>query len=216
MRNIAPSILSADFGNLDRDVEMVNRSAAGWFHLDVMDGVFVPNISFGVPVCKAVARLARKPMDAHLMIVEPHKYVRTFAGLGVEYLSVHYEACKSRMGETLALIRECGMKAGIAINPETDEKFIAPYLDQADFILVMSVHPGFSGQKFIEGSVEKVARVKALIDRAGADCFIEIDGGVGAGNIAALEAAGASVFVAGNAAFSGDDPLANIELLAGV
>ncbi|MBO4768180.1 MAG: ribulose-phosphate 3-epimerase [Bacteroidales bacterium] len=215
MRIIAPSMLSADFGNLDRDVEMVNESAAGWFHLDVMDGVFVPNISYGIPVTKAIARLARKPMDAHLMIVEPHKYVRKFADLGVEYLSVHYEACKSNLHETLALIRNSGMKAGIAINPETSEDFLVPYLDEADYILVMSVHPGFSGQKFIEGSVEKVARVKALIEREKANCFIQIDGGVGVDNIAALEAAGASVFVAGSAAFSGADPKANIAALAG-
>ena len=208
-------MLSADFGNMDRDVEMVNRSAAGWFHLDIMDGVFVPNISYGLPVSKAIARLARKPLDAHLMIVEPHKYVRKFADLGVEYLSVHYEACKSNLHETLALIRNSGMKAGIAINPETSEEFIAQYLDETDYVLVMSVHPGFSGQKFIEGSVEKVARVKAMIEREKASCFIEIDGGVGTGNIAALEEAGASVFVAGSAAFSGEDPMANIAALAG-
>lgn len=214
MKIIAPSILSADFGNLDRDVEMVNESAAGWFHLDVMDGVFVPNISFGIPVCKAIARLARKPMDAHLMIIEPHKYVKKFAEMGVEYLSVHYEACKSNLHETLALIRQCGMKAGIAINPETDERFIEAYIDEADYVLVMSVHPGFSGQKFIEGSTEKVARVKAMIDKAGANCFIQVDGGVGIGNINALEAAGAKVFVAGSAAFSGADPKANIAALA--
>lgn len=213
MRIIAPSMLSADFGNLDRDVELVNASKAGWFHLDIMDGVFVPNISYGIPVTKAIARLARKPMDAHLMIVEPHKYVRKFADLGVEYLSVHYEACKSNLHETLALIRNSGMKAGIAINPETSEEFLVPYLDEADYILVMSVHPGFSGQKFIEGSTEKVARVKALIEREKVNCFIEIDGGVGVGNIAALEAAGASVFVAGSAAFSGD-AMANIAALA--
>ena len=146
--------------------------------------------------------------------MEPHKYVRKFADLGVEYLSVHYEACKSNLHETLALIRNSGMKAGIAINPETSEEFLVPYLDEADYILVMSVHPGFSGQKFIEGSTEKVARVKALIEREKANCFIEIDGGVGVGNIAALEAAGASVFVAGSAAFSGD-AMANIAALAG-
>ena len=206
-------MLSADFGNLDRDVETVNASKAGWFHLDIMDGVFVPNISYGLPVSKSIARLARKPLDAHLMIVEPHKYVKRFADLGVEFLSVHYEACKSYLHDTLRLIRDCGMKAGLAVNPETSEEFIAPYLNEIDYVVVMSVHPGFSGQKFIEGSVEKVARVKALIEREKANCFIEIDGGVGVGNIAALEAAGASVFVAGSAAFSGD-AMANIAALA--
>ena len=214
-RIIAPSILSADFGHLERDVRMVNESAAGWIHLDIMDGTFVPNISFGLPVSAAIARVAAKPMDAHLMIVHPEKYVERFAALGVGYISVHIEACED-LSATLAQIRASGARAGIAINPETDEATLEPYLREADFILVMSVHPGFSGQSFIEGSLEKVARVREMIARAGAACFIEVDGGVGMQNIAALEAAGASVFVAGNAVFKADDPKAATAALAGL
>lgn len=214
-RNIAPSILSADFGHLERDIRMVNESAAGWIHLDIMDGTFVPNISFGLPVSAAIAKVAGKPMDAHLMIVHPEKYVERFAAQGIQYISVHIEACED-LSATLALIRGAGAKAGIAINPETDEALLKPYLKEADYILVMSVHPGFSGQSFIEGSVEKVARVREMIAEAGADCLIEVDGGVGMKNIAALEAAGASVFVAGNAAFKAADPRAAIAELAGI
>jgi ribulose-phosphate 3-epimerase len=214
-RNIAPSILSADFGHLERDIRMVNESAAGWIHLDIMDGTFVPNISFGLPVSAAIAKVAGKPMDAHLMIVHPEKYVERFAALGIQYISVHIEACED-LSATLALIHGAGAKAGIAINPETDEALLKPYLKEADYILVMSVHPGFSGQSFIEGSVEKVARVREMIAEAGADCLIEVDGGVGMKNIAALEAAGASVFVAGNAAFKAADPRAAIAELAGI
>lgn len=196
-------MLSADFGFLDRDVRMVNESAAGLIHLDIMDGTFVPNISYGFPVCEAVARAASKPMDAHLMIVHPERYVERFAKLGVEYLSVHVETCED-LHSTLALIRSCGMKAGIAINPETDASVLNGFLNVADYILVMSVHPGFGGQSFIEGSVEKVALVKKMIDEAGAHCFIEVDGGVGPDNIQALAKAGASVFVAGSSAFRHD------------
>ena len=214
MRNIAPSILSADFGHLERDVRMVNESVAGWIHLDIMDGTFVPNISFGLPVSAAIAKVAEKPMDAHLMIVHPEKYVERFAALGVQYISVHIETCED-LSATMAQIRRVGAKAGIAINPETDAALLKPYLKEADFILVMSVHPGFSGQSFIEGSLEKVALVREMIAAAGADCFIEVDGGVGLQNIAALEAAGASVFVAGNAAFKTADPKAAIAALAG-
>lgn len=214
-RIIAPSILSADFGHLERDVRMVNESAAGWIHLDVMDGTFVPNISFGLPVSQAIAKVAEKPMDAHLMIVHPEKYVERFAALGIQYISVHIEACED-LSATLAQIRGAGAKAGIAINPETDDALLKPYLKEADFILVMSVHPGFSGQSFIEGSVEKVARVREMISSSGADCFIEVDGGVGMQNIALLEEAGASVFVAGNAAFKAADPKAAIARLAGL
>jgi len=197
-------MLSADFGNLDNDVLFVNESAAGWFHLDIMDGTFVPNISYGFPVVKAIARLAQKPMDAHLMIVHPEKYVKRFAELGVQYLSVHVETCEDLRG-TLKLIRDCGMKAGIAINPETPAERLEGYFNDADYILVMSVHPGFGGQSFIEDSVEKVAKVRGMIDASGAGCFIEVDGGVGASNIKALSDAGVSVFVAGSSVFGAAD-----------
>ena len=193
-------MLSADFGQLERDVEFVNESAAGWFHLDIMDGTFVPNISFGFPVCEAIARKAAKPMDAHLMIVHPEKYVERFAALGVEYLSVHIETCEDLRG-TLSLIRSCGMKAGIAINPETDASLLKDYVRDADYILVMSVHPGFGGQSFIPESLAKVGTVRRMIEEAGADCFIEVDGGVNLSNIASLSKAGVSVFVAGSSAF---------------
>jgi len=207
---IAPSMLSADFGHLDNDVRFVNESAAGWFHLDIMDGTFVPNISFGFPVVKSIAKLAQKPMDAHLMIVHPEKYVQCFAELGVQYLSVHIETCEDLRG-TLKLIRDCGMNAGIAINPETPAERLEGYFQDADFILVMSVHPGFGGQSFIEGSVEKVAQVRQMITASGADCFIEVDGGVGASNIPVLSQAGVSVFVAGSSIFGAPDRMAAAE-----
>lgn len=206
---IAPSMLSADFGNLDKDVLFVNESASGWFHLDIMDGTFVPNISYGFPVVKAIAKLAEKPMDAHLMIVHPEKYVKRFAELGVEYLSVHVETCEDLRG-TLKLIRDCGMKAGIAINPETSAERLKGFFDAADYILVMSVHPGFGGQKFIEESVEKVAQVRRMIADEGAGCFIEVDGGVGASNIKALSEAGVSVFVAGSSVFGAADRMETV------
>ncbi len=204
MIQIAPSLLSADFLHLEKDILLVN-AFADLFHLDVMDGVFVPNISFGFPVVEAVARQAEKPLDVHLMIVHPEKYVERFAALGVQFISVHIEACED-LSSTLSQIRAAGAKAGIAINPETDAALLKPYLKQADFILVMSVHPGFSGQYFIEGSLEKVARVREMIAEAGANCIIEVDGGEGMHNIAALEAAGASDLVAANAAFMAAEP----------
>lgn len=205
-------MLSADFGNLDNDVRFVNDSAAGWFHLDIMDGTFVPNISYGFPVVKSIAAIAKKPMDAHLMIVHPEKYVERFAKLGVEYLSVHIEACEDLIS-TLRLIRSCGMKAGVAINPETPAERLEGCFQDADYILVMSVHPGFGGQSFIEDSVGKVAQVRKMISDAGADCFIEVDGGVGASNVRALSDAGASVFVAGSSIFGAKDRMAAAQQL---
>lgn len=207
-------MLSADFGNLHRDCRRVNRSAAGWFHLDVMDGLFVPNISFGFPVCKAIAEVAEKPMDAHLMIVEPWRYIERFAALGVKYLSVHYEACNDRrLKECIKLIRDCGMGVGVAINPETPAEVLIPYLHSIDYVVVMGVHPGYSGQKYIPETTEKVAVLAEMIAGAEADCFIEVDGGVSVQNIAELERLGAGVFVAGSAAFSSGDPKTAVRAL---
>ena len=209
-------MLSADFGNLHRDCRLVNKSAAGWFHLDVMDGLFVPNISFGFPVCKAIAEVAEKPLDAHLMIVEPWRYIERFAKLGVQYLSVHYEACNEKhLKECIKMMRDLGLGVGVAINPETPAEVLIPYLRQIDYVVVMGVHPGYSGQKYIPETTEKVAVLAEMIAGAEADCFIEVDGGVGLSNIAELEKLGAGVFVAGSAAFSADDPKAAIRALAG-
>ncbi|MBQ6299498.1 MAG: ribulose-phosphate 3-epimerase [Bacteroidales bacterium] len=213
-RVIAPSMLSADFGNLHRDCRLVNRSAAGWFHLDVMDGVFVPNISFGFPVCKAIAEVAKKPLDAHLMIIEPCRYIERFAALGVKYLSVHYEACNDRhLKECIKMIHDFGMGAGVAVNPETPAEVLIPYLRDIDYVVVMGVHPGYSGQKYIPETTEKVGVLAEMIAGAEADCFIQVDGGVNVSNIAELERLGAGVFVAGSATFSADDPKAAIKAL---
>ena len=213
-RVIAPSMLSADFGQLDRDCRMVNRSVAGWFHLDIMDGIFVPNISFGFPVCKAIAQVACKPMDAHLMIVEPWRYIERFAQLGVKYLSIHYEACNDRhLKESIRIIRDLGMGAGVAINPETPAERLIPWLRHIDYVVVMGVHPGYSGQKYIPETTEKVAVLAEMIAAQDADCFIQVDGGVNTSNIAELERLGAGVFVAGSAAFSSPNPLAAIRAL---
>ncbi len=207
-------MLSADFGNLHRDCRLVNRSAAGWFHLDVMDGVFVPNISFGFPVCKAIVEVAEKPLDAHLMIIEPWRYIERFAALGVKYLSVHYEACNDRhLKECIKMIHDFGMGAGVAVNPETPAEVLIPYLRDIDYVVVMGVHPGYSGQKYIPETTEKVGVLAEMIAGAEADCFIQVDGGVNVSNIAELERLGAGVFVAGSAAFSADDPKAAIKAL---
>ncbi|MFA7180123.1 MAG: ribulose-phosphate 3-epimerase, partial [Bacteroidales bacterium] len=172
---IAPSMLSANFGNLDKDIEMVNNSQAGWFHLDIMDGVFVPNISYGFPVVKAIAKKAKKPLDAHLMIVNPDKYLKEFASAGVEYLSVHYEECK-HLHRTLQNIKSLGMKAGVAINPHTPAELLSDILQYANFILVMSVNPGFGGQSFIESTYGKIEKLRNMISKQGLDTLIEVDG----------------------------------------
>ncbi len=210
---VAPSILSADFGHLERDIEMLNESSCDWIHLDVMDGVFVPNISFGFPVLKPVAKVARKPLDAHLMIVEPEKFIKRFADLGVDYLSVHYETCP-KLRETIAMIRENGMKPGVVVNPDTEVKVLKPFLKDVDYVLIMSVYPGFGGQSFIPHSVDKVKELKVLRKEEGADFLIEIDGGINLDNVAMLREAGVDIFVAGNTVFSAEDPKACISRMA--
>lgn len=205
MRLVSPSMLSANFLNLEADVAMINASLADWFHLDIMDGVFVPNISFGFPVVEAIAQKAQKPLDAHLMIVEPDCYVERFAKAGVRWLTVHYEACP-HLHRTLGHIRASGMKAGVALNPHTPVAALADIVDMADLVLIMSVNPGFGGQRFIGRTLEKVRQLRLLIDGAGGSALIEVDGGVDASNAAALYAAGADVLVAGSAVFGASSP----------
>ena len=214
MKNIiAPSVLSADFGNLNRDIEMLNASDCEWLHLDIMDGVFVPNLSFGFPVVERIAAVAKKPMDAHLMIVNPDNYIERFAKLGVQYLTVHLEAC-THLNRTVALIHECGMKAGVAINPHTSVALLEDILPYIDMVLIMSVNPGFGGQKFIPQSEAKVRKLREMIAASGSDCLIEIDGGVGEDNVAMLAAAGVDAFVAGSSVFGSKDPLKTITFMA--
>lgn len=211
---VAPSMLSADFGNLDKDVEMVNQSEAGWFHLDIMDGVFVPNISYGFPVVKAIAKRAKKPMDAHLMIVDPDRYLSQFKDMGVEWLSVHYEAC-THLHRTIQAIHNLGMKAGVALNPHTPVSLLEDILCDLDFVCLMSVNPGFGGQSFIEHSTEKVKRLKEMIVKNNCNCLIEVDGGVTTKNAAMLAEVGADVLVAGSAVFGAADPTEAVQLIKG-
>ena len=206
MIQIAPSILSADFLHLEKDVELVNREA-DLFHLDIMDGSFVPNISFGFPVVEAIAKAARKPLDVHLMIVHPEKYVERFAKAGASMISFHYEAALEESGAILEQIQALGVKAGIVINPDCPVQKIFPYLDKADFVLLMSVFAGFGGQKFIPESLERIAAVRAELDRRGRkEVPIEVDGGIGPENAAAVKKAGAGILVAGSAVFKAPDP----------
>ena len=213
MIQIAPSMLAADFLHLEKDVDTVNRYA-DIFHLDVMDGVFVPNISFGFPVIEAIASQAQKPMDVHLMIVEPEKYVDRFAQVGASMISFHLNA-SSDPEALLKHIRSLGVKAGLVINPDIPVEDLFPYLKDADYILLMSVFAGFGGQKFIEATYERIRTLKAEIQRQGLDIKIEVDGGVSASNAAALAEAGAEIFVAGSAVFKADDPSSVINAMRG-
>ncbi len=209
---IAPSLLSADFANLEKDIQMVNESAADWFHLDVMDGVFVPNISFGFPVIKAVKRLAKKPLDVHLMIVNPDHFIKEFRDAGADVISVHIESCH-HLHRTIQLIKSTGAKAGVAINPHTPVSLLKEIIRDTDVVCMMSVNPGFGGQKFIENTFSKIVELKTLIVEKNSSTLIEIDGGVDLQNISKLIACGADVLVAGNTVFSAKDQQGTITLL---
>ena len=209
---IAPSVLSADFGNLQRDIEMINGSQADWFHVDVMDGRFVPNISFGFPVMKAIQEHAKKFVDVHLMIVEPEKYVEEFINYGADLVSVHYEAC-THHHRTINFIQDKGAKAGVVLNPSTPVWVLEDIITEVDLVLLMSVNPGFGGQKFIENTYKKIRETKELILENNSTALIEIDGGVNTENAPKLFEAGADVLVAGNAVFASENPERTIELL---
>lgn len=214
MIQVAPSLLSADFGNLDRDVEMINRSDAALFHLDVMDGRFVPNISFGFPIIEAVSRRAAKPLDVHLMIVEPDRWIDRLARIdGVRYMNVHLEAC-THLHRTVQAIRAAGMSPAVTLNPATPVSLLEDIIADVDMVLLMSVNPGFGGQKFITQTLEKTRRLRRLIDASGSKALIEIDGGVNLETGAQLAAAGADILVAGSYVFNAPDPAAVIASLA--
>ena len=209
---IAPSVLAADFANLQRDIEMINQSEADWFHIDIMDGLFVPNISFGMPVLQAITRHAKKTIDVHLMIVDPDRYIKEFAALGSTNLTVHYEAC-THLHRTLQAIKAEGMKAGVALNPHTSVDLLEDVIADIDLVCLMSVNPGFGGQSFIENTYRKVKQLREIITRNGAPTLIEIDGGVTSDNAAQLVAAGADVLVAGSFVFKADNPSETIKNL---
>jgi ribulose-phosphate 3-epimerase len=212
---IAPSVLAADFANLQRDIEMINNSDADWFHIDIMDGVFVPNISFGMPVLEAITKHAKKTIDVHLMIVQPERYITTFAQLGATILTVHFEAC-THLHRTLQEIKAAGMKAGVALNPHTTIHVLEDVIHDIDLVCLMSVNPGFGGQSFIENTYSKVTQLKELITKKNASTLIEIDGGVTNKNAKQLAEAGADVLVAGNFVFKAENPtktIAELKLL---
>ena len=212
---IAPSILAADFANLEREVKMLNESEADWIHVDIMDGEFVPNISFGIPVTEAIKRHAKKPLDVHLMIVHPERYVEAFHKAGAEIISVHIEAC-NHLHRNIQQIKALGCKAGVAINPHTSVAALENTIADIDLICMMSVNPGFGGQKFIEGTYQKVKQLKELIRKTGSKALIEIDGGVNLTNAKPLKEAGADALVAGNFVFSASDPKSIISQLKSV
>lgn len=206
---IAPSVLAADFANLQRDIEMINNSEADWFHIDIMDGVFVPNISFGMPVLEAISKHAKKTIDVHLMIVNPDRYIKTFVALGSNILTVHYEAC-THLHRTLQAIKDEGMKAGVALNPHTNIDLLEDLIQDIDIVCLMSVNPGFGGQSFIENTYAKIEKLKKLIQRKNASTLIEIDGGVTDKNAVQLVNAGGDVLVAGNFVFKAVNPTQTI------
>jgi len=209
---VAPSILSADFANIQRDVEMINSSNADWFHVDIMDGVFVPNISFGFPVIKAIKKHAKKPLDIHLMIVDPDRYTQAFKDAGADILTVHYEACP-HLHRSIQNIKNSGMKAGVAINPHTPIAVLEDIIADVDLVCMMSVNPGFGGQKFIENTYHKTGLLKTLIKNKNSKALIEIDGGVDLNNYKKLLQSGADVLVAGNTIFSSKNPVDTIKEL---
>jgi ribulose-phosphate 3-epimerase len=205
IRYVAPSLLSADFNNLGRDIEMVNNSEADWFHLDIMDGVFVPNISFGFPLVEHIAKLAKKTLDVHLMIVDPDRYIQRFKEVGANILTVHWEA-STHLHRTIAEIKNLGMKAGVSLNPHTPVEHLSEILPELDLVLIMSVNPGFGGQSFIKNSLSKISRLRQVIDSQNLNTLIEVDGGVTEKNAGELYRAGANVLVAGNAVFKSNSP----------
>lgn len=212
MTLIAPSVLAADFGNLQRDLEMINQSQADWFHIDIMDGVFVPNISYGMPVLDVINKHAQKTIDVHLMIVQPERYIKTFAKLGTNILTVHYEA-STHLHRTLQEIKAEGMKAGVALNPHTNVNLLEDCINDIDVVCLMSVNPGFGGQSFIENTYKKIKQLKEIITKNNASTLIEVDGGVTSKNAKQLADAGADILVAGSFVFNSENPIQTIEEL---